>query len=161
MVYLTETEQKDIRSFYIKEQGEKLIVVKDVIKSLEKLEGPLKNGQIITVDTLKELAGNLKLVGVKPMDLETAMETDDPKIQYSLLFLKSGNGKGKGALEDLKNIIGISESSDDKKSIKEFYGPEPYIVKIKVNAIDEHHALQQVGTYRFNPDDIIGVELDY
>jgi len=159
MVYLTNNEEKDIRKFYLKEQGEKLIVVKDVIKNLEKLEGPLKNGQIITPQTLKELSANLQLVGVKTSDIQTAMETNDPALQYNLLFVKSG--KGKGVIDDLKSIIGISESPEDKKPIKEFYGPEPYIVKIKVNAIDEHHAAQQVSMYRFNPDDIVGVDLGY
>ena len=119
----------------------------------------MKNGQIITPETLKELSANLQLVGVKTNDIETAMETNDPALQYNLLFVKSG--KGKGVIDDLKNIIGISESPEDKKPIKEFYGPEPYIVKIKVNAIDEHHAAQQVSMYRFNPEDIIGAELDY
>tara|TARA_R110000824_G_scaffold59358_3_gene159459 strand:+ start:2850 stop:3329 length:480 start_codon:yes stop_codon:yes gene_type:complete len=159
MVYLTNNEEKEIRKFYLKEQGEKLIIVKDVIKNLEKLEGPLKNGQIITPETLKNLVGNLKLVGINTSDMEIAMETNDPAIQYSLLFIKSG--KGRGVMSDLKNVIGISESPEDKKPIKEFYGPEPYIVKIKVNAIDEHHAMQQVGMYRFNEDDIIGAGLDY
>jgi|7_EtaG_2_1085326.scaffolds.fasta_scaffold25695_2 hypothetical protein len=159
MVYLTNNEEKNIRKFYLKEQGEKLIVVKDVIKNLEKLEGPLKKGQIITPETLKELSANLQLVGVKTSEIETAMEVTDPAIQYNLLFVKSG--KGKGIVDDLKNIIGISESPKDKKSLKEFYGPEPYIVKVKVNAIDEHHAAQQVSMYRFNPDDIIGVDLGY
>ena len=157
MVYLTEGEEKDIRKFYLKDQSEKLRIVKDVIKNLEKLKSSLKNGQIITRETLLEMITRLDGVGVKINDLDTSMDVDNPEVQYNLLFVKSVNGKG--ALDDLKNIIGISESPEDKKTIKEFFGPEPYIVKIKVNAIDEMHAAQQVASYRFNPDDIMGVEL--
>jgi hypothetical protein len=157
MVYLTDSEEKDIRKFYLKDQSEKLVVVKDVIKNLEKLKPSLKNGQIISKDTILEMISHLEEVDVKVNDLETAMGIDNPEVQYNLLFVKSVNGKG--ALDDLKNIIGISESPEDKKTIKEFFGPEPYIVKVKVNAIDETHAAQQVASYRFNPEDIMGVDL--
>ena len=156
MVYLTEGEERDIRSFYLKEQGDKLVVVKEIIKNLEKLKNPLKNGQIIGREALLEMSSRLKLVGVKSPDIETAMDVNDTKVQYNLLFVKSGNGKTKGALDELKNVIGISESPEP---IKDAFGPGPYIVKIKVNAIDEMHATQQVAMYRFNTEDIIGVDL--
>mgnify|MGYP003637708261 FL=1 len=60
MVYLTEGEERDIRSFYLKEQGDKLVVVKEIIKNLEKLKNPLKNGQIIGREALLEMSSRLK-----------------------------------------------------------------------------------------------------
>lgn len=77
-------------------------VISIVISELEKIDDFPVNK-----DKLQSLSKNLNKVGIKPIDIEAAIETDDAdkQKQYLIEGPSAPGGGGNGALKDLKNML--------------------------------------------------------